>query len=372
MVKKIILLAALFCLLQGQALAGEYVADGIGVTEKAALQDAFRTAMENVIGMKIDSRTYARNHQIIRDQILAHTEGYVRSYEILRRSTSGDMVAIRCRVIIDTEPNAELMTKLEKLSAIKIGLNDPRIAVLIINGDDAGKNADEAAAVILTSVLANNGFSHIIDIGQLARSQQEQFKAAAFEGDYATIALLGIQEELDYIILGTIKANNVDLNVRTPMVTVKSARAFLNEKVIKTGTGAVVQSGQYQECGTDIVAENARQTAKKHVSTKAGNSIASALLNNAAMSTKNITVYVHGLKDHSELQAYEAMLHDLLGITDVYIRNFINGSAVLDLSFSGDTEELATRIGDSDDGFVSLVSRLTDSTLDLVVKKTHK
>ncbi|MGL5271360.1 MAG: hypothetical protein ACRC7I_12735, partial [Selenomonadaceae bacterium] len=66
MLKKIILLIGMLCLLQGQALAAEYVADGVGATEKAALQDAFRTAMEHVIGMKIDSRTYARNHQIIR------------------------------------------------------------------------------------------------------------------------------------------------------------------------------------------------------------------------------------------------------------------------------------------------------------------
>lgn len=75
MLKKIILLIGMLVMLPARSGAGsEYVADGVGATEKAALQGCFRTAMEHVIRHEIDSRTYARNHQIIRDQILAHTE----------------------------------------------------------------------------------------------------------------------------------------------------------------------------------------------------------------------------------------------------------------------------------------------------------
>ena len=365
MIRKMLFILCLSFLIQSNVFASEYIADGYGPTEKAAIQDSFRVALENVVGTKVDGRTYARNNKVIRDQIYAHTDGYIRSYTIIKKSMDGDNYKVQCKVIIDTEPNSALMTKLEKLQTIKIGINDPRIGIVIVSDNGYSKATDATAENAIANSLRNNGFTHVVNMNQLTQAQQERFKGAAFEGDYATIAMLGMQEQLDYIITGNVKTNKVQMNIDTGMVQVESGRALLNEKVIKTGTGEIIQSNQFMESGVDIVSENAQATAKFKVATKAGNAIANELINYAATTTKNFTLYAHGFKTQTEIQGFEAFLHDTQGIQDVYVRNFVNSSAIIEVSFNGDAQTLAALLN-NDEYYKFTVTRLTGDTLDII------
>lgn len=48
-----------------------------------ALQQAFRLAVEQVAGVLVESETLTRNLALFEDNILTHTQGYVRSYDVL-------------------------------------------------------------------------------------------------------------------------------------------------------------------------------------------------------------------------------------------------------------------------------------------------
>jgi len=55
---------------------------GIGATPELALQDAFKRAIEKVVGDIVVSTNESRNDRLVRNDILTHSAGYVDNYEV--------------------------------------------------------------------------------------------------------------------------------------------------------------------------------------------------------------------------------------------------------------------------------------------------
>ena len=49
------------------------------------MQNAFSEAIEQTVGVLVDAETVVKNDQLIRDEILTYSRGYVEKYEIVRR-----------------------------------------------------------------------------------------------------------------------------------------------------------------------------------------------------------------------------------------------------------------------------------------------
>ena len=85
--KKIgIALTALFLCLVWTAtvLAASVTATGQGATERDALHAAMREAIEQRVGILVDSQTYVENYRVIHDRIYTHSEGYIAGYDVLK------------------------------------------------------------------------------------------------------------------------------------------------------------------------------------------------------------------------------------------------------------------------------------------------
>ena len=55
-------------------------ATGVGASEREAVEDAFRNAIEESIGLYVDSETKLQNDQLISDNILTSSKGYIHKY----------------------------------------------------------------------------------------------------------------------------------------------------------------------------------------------------------------------------------------------------------------------------------------------------
>ncbi len=62
----------------------------VGSARNQALQNALRQAVEQGVGVFIDSNSLTRNYEVIKDEIFSASEGYVSSYEIVREGTTAD------------------------------------------------------------------------------------------------------------------------------------------------------------------------------------------------------------------------------------------------------------------------------------------
>jgi hypothetical protein len=109
-------------------LAAEAVdVEGRGLSEEAALQDAFRNAIEAVVGVMINAETEVSNFQTVRDRIFSHAEGYVASHKVLDRFQHPDgSVGLRVRVAV-TERS--IHDDLVALKVLQQQLGNPKLVV---------------------------------------------------------------------------------------------------------------------------------------------------------------------------------------------------------------------------------------------------
>lgn len=362
-----ILCTSFLLTISSKVYALEYIAEGTGPTRKEALQDSFRNALENVVGIAVNTSTYVRNNTLIRDQIYSRTDGYIRSYKILKESDDNGRYTVKVKLIIDMEPNSRLMTNLEKITTIHSGISDPRIGIVILDHDNNNQTSDVSAENAIAASLHRAGFSRIIDIDQLTQITKERFQNAVEQSNFKTIAQLGVQEQLDYIVTGRISSNTIDIKFDTP-VLIKSNGAILNITTTKSDTGETIQFGQYEDSGIDITQKAAAENAKYKAGEKAGNDIANRLVNYAAAALKNYTIYIHNIKDQASLSLIKDYLNHVDGVRDVYIRSYADNTAIIDISFNSDNQTLASYLTE-DLTCPAKITKITNSTIDLELQK---
>lgn len=84
-----LVLAVLLLLTSPIALAIQV--SGEGVTLDHALDNAFKVAIDNEVGVIIDTERHLRDREIIHNQILSYSAGYIKSYRIVHHITVMDL-----------------------------------------------------------------------------------------------------------------------------------------------------------------------------------------------------------------------------------------------------------------------------------------
>jgi len=95
----------------------EVAAEGAGATEREAVKDAFRNAVEESIGLYVDTETKMQNEQLISDQILTASKGYIHKYRILSVNTDKGLVKVKIKALV-------------KMQDVKTSLTGLNISVL--------------------------------------------------------------------------------------------------------------------------------------------------------------------------------------------------------------------------------------------------
>jgi len=73
----------------------EVVATGVGEDLDAALYNAYSNAVQQALGMYVDAETLVRNDEIVRDQVLIYSKGFVARAEVISQRDIGHVVEVR-------------------------------------------------------------------------------------------------------------------------------------------------------------------------------------------------------------------------------------------------------------------------------------
>ena len=76
------------------------VAEGVGTSPDEALKDAFRMAVQAVVGTVVDGETLIENDDLIRDKVLTYSNGFVTTYDRLSESQQDGLFRTRIRATI--------------------------------------------------------------------------------------------------------------------------------------------------------------------------------------------------------------------------------------------------------------------------------
>lgn len=131
--KKIVIFLCLV-LLANISYAQQVTVTGVGDNKDEAIKDAFRNAVEQVVGVYVNSSTVVSNSKVELDNIYSNSEGYIHDFKVLRIAYKGEGCHVQVIVDVDTEPSSKLLSDL-KLTYM---LENPRIMVKVSGGQYAG------------------------------------------------------------------------------------------------------------------------------------------------------------------------------------------------------------------------------------------
>lgn len=98
----------------GSPEAGSQVvtADGSGLDKEAAVRDACRAAIRQVVGEVVDAETVVENDRLIKDEILVYSDGLVERHEVIEERREDGLVRVTIKA---TVKRRSLIQKLESV-----------------------------------------------------------------------------------------------------------------------------------------------------------------------------------------------------------------------------------------------------------------
>jgi hypothetical protein len=127
----------------------EVIAEGIGTTADEALKEAFRAAVQQVVGAVVDGQTRVKNDEVISDQVLTASGGFVAGYERLKIEKTGGLVRVRIKAKVE---KAQLVDKLREL---KINVQGVDVARVLPDDNDRRFSDDKVKAMSREEMVAN-------------------------------------------------------------------------------------------------------------------------------------------------------------------------------------------------------------------------
>lgn len=215
-----------------QAQAIEVTAQG--ANERQAINNALRQAVEMTMGVNIESNTLVENFQVVRQQILSHSSGYISGYKILSRQNepTGLMTVTLDATVDDTAivESTQALSTLMKMAA------NPRVLVAGLHEDfDAISSLSDEFRTVQESLesLLREDFKFSVIDREAARLQSgDSYKYS----DRKNILKRAQQAKADYVLfIEVLKKSRQRFTLKLEATEVSTQHALSkNEKTFTT------------------------------------------------------------------------------------------------------------------------------------------
>lgn len=81
----------------------EVVAQGMGTDQTSALNNAYSNAVQQALGLYVDAETMVQNDQIVRDQILMSSRGFIQKADIVSQSQANGLFQVNIRAKVQRQ-----------------------------------------------------------------------------------------------------------------------------------------------------------------------------------------------------------------------------------------------------------------------------
>lgn len=308
-----------------------------------ALRDAYRRAVEKGTGISIEAETQADLFIILKDIVLARSQGYIRNWEITGEGARDeDLYAVKIRAEV-----VKGYIEKDEYDALKIIIDlmgNPRFLVLV---DE--KNLDTAPpySVLeteLTECMVKCGF-HCVDAEQIKQNRRaEELMEHAWKGNSDVVGKLARNMGADVVITGKVYTRELpvpEILYESGMVPCK---AYASVKAIIAETGKIIDINNTEKVYTSITGWDAGIKAIK----LCGKDLAQELVWDIPLylgpsQTRTVELEINNI-GYSEYLALKNKLCALRGVVHVFQREWQTGKpAVFDIKTICTAEELAAR-----------------------------
>ena len=291
---------------------------GRGNTERAAIHDAMRSAVERKFGAAVRSKTRVQNSMLVADENAVDSAGLVQSWQVLSSRVVNGIFVVEVNVELDDKISARL-SEVNKKSLVDFNADNPRVAVVAF--DSNGRRYVEIENEII-SALKRQGFTRTVDLAQLNRAVQQRLYSAA--GDAELCKTLANDFHADCLAVAEVKLLAAD-------------EVSVSSRLIELNTGEIIFAGTSTGGGNFLSGSDALTVAGRRV----GNDISTAALKSAAQVERHITLLITASTFErlgGTLTTVRERIKNLSG--DAFARK-LNTSLELDVDFDGTAADFA-------------------------------
>ena len=299
----------------------QITAAGRGPTEREALMAAQRKAVEQGVGVLVDSRSYTENLKLIEDKIYSKASGYVKHYTVISPEKQDDgswKVTIKCAVAEE-----EIKVSLKALKILRDMMENPRIVI------EPGPPNNNGIPQEYHALVVSEAYEGIVEY-----LREREFPVVSKEN-----AELGTRDNAEYTLVYNIKPGD---GLATDIF--KKAWVMISAKIINRFTGQVLVTQSKKVMGVD---KDFIDFAFRKAGRKAGKLTAKFLekklieiWKGETISGRVVILEVINIDNFKQLLDFEAKLKKTYGVRNIFQRNSISNTTEYEITYVGGTGTL--------------------------------
>ncbi|MCR5834787.1 MAG: hypothetical protein K6G55_09105 [Selenomonadaceae bacterium] len=304
----------------GTCSAEIVTAVGRGNTERMAIRDAMRAAVEQKLGAVVNSKTIVKNSMVITDENSIDSSGYISSWEVISSRVINGIFVTEIRADIDDKKLSSRLNDLQKKSLVDFNADNPRVAVAAF--DSYGNRCVDVENEII-SALKRQGFTRTVDINQVNRAVKQRIISAADDANLRRT--LANDFHADCLVLAQVKKIGDDVNI--------------SSRMIELNTGEIIFAGNSFGGGEFLSDNDSLRLAGR----RAANDIANAALKSAAKVERHLTLLITGetfKRLGGTLNSVNERVKNISGVNDAFARKMTT-SLEMDIDFDGTAADFA-------------------------------
>lgn len=339
---------------------------------KAALKDAFRKAVEQVAGVQVQSTTVSSEWEIVKDEIIAKTQGMVTSHKVISEGEKGGVYEIEIKADVADKAVGEAIGELISIK------NGSKIAVLVAEkmaGNTeftVGTSSPGKTENVLINLFQKRGFT-VVDLSGLAGLN---LSTGARDGNLSAADAQAVAERADaqYVVIGKAEGRDaggiMGTKLHSYQMTV-SLRIFevSSHRIIATVTEAPTVPSVGANFGNPSALKHYKKQLDKKVMNTLIERIAKTWTEEEQTGSRKIQIVFKGVPNYKVYKKIVKALGKMKGISKAHKRGFKNKVAKVDIEVESDADALADKLSDVKlAGHKVEVSEMSEGRLVVMVK----
>ena len=345
------------------------------IARDAALEDAQKRAVEQAIGLLIDSQTQVENYQLISDKILSQTKGYIKRYNVTSETVDSGLLRVRINAEVSL---GRLSNDLSGIGILLGRMHKPRTIVMVAeqnigHGVSAwwlGARGEQTDISVVENTFMDKftgkGFE-FIDHEVAAKEIKVTGACRVQDLSVAQAKTLAAQADAEVVIIGKAIAKLYG-EIGGGM---KSVRADLSARAVRIDTGQVIATATTHAAAVHISEIAAGTDALRKVSSQAADEMIEKILAVYAKGTggtRSVNITITGLNKTQFANFKDVLLNQVRGIKDLHERSFNGTTAKISVDSKNSAQTLSDEILQRNFGAFSVeVVGSTANSLELTV-----
>lgn len=317
---------------------------------EAALQNALRRAVEQVVGVAIESRTVVKDAELLNDKIFSKCRGFIKTYRILGEKIDTDAYRITVFAAVSQH---KLEQGLDDAGLLIRKMGKPRIAAVVLEKNTEGPLA--AGGIVETYLLSSLGKRGYALIDRQAMMAVEHIGATGPSDQTDAVVRAAAAGGAEVVVIGRAEAGAAPALSGTNLRPVQVSATC---RAVEVDTGELLATATCIQKALNVNQATAGTEALQKAAVELTESLHRQIMqawNKRLTGLRTLRITVSGIP-HADIPRLQELLKEQVArVEEVHDRGYRDQQLRLDLEVSGGLKDVADEVAALNLGQASLV-----------------